>query len=259
MDSFQTPKIKSLTLKPYKGQVEFVLFSDLQLGNAAADLERAQETIDYVASSPGRYMFLGGDILENVTPQQSGMLLDQTDYPNEQLDKVVDMLAPVRKKIVGSINSNHGARSVKAALFDIDRELAARLNVPYFKVGGLFKIFVGDKISYNFAYQHGRSGAKNPLGELYKMAQIYRDADICALAHIHRLIYERDISFTIDSRGKEHPKITHLLRTGCYLAYADYARYALMSPSVIGSPIIRLSSKEKDIKIDIDLLSWTTL
>lgn len=248
--------VHKLIMKPKDGISKLVLIGDVHCGATMCDVVRLMKTIDYVKNTRGCYAFLMGDLTENVTMNKDGsMLEDQKEFPTEQIENIIKLLKPIKNKILGTIRGNHGLRTMKESLLDIDKLIASNLGVPYFKIGGNFLIQVGKEV-YKSAMQHGRSSGTNPLTELNKMKDVYSDSEVCALGHNHALMHGRHISFTLDKDGKEKARIVHLLRTGTYLGYADYSREALYNPPLIGSPIIKFFEKEHKIEVDIDLLAW---
>lgn len=239
---------------------ELVMISDAHAGADDFCEKSFIETIKYIQSSDAR-LALNGDIIENATAgdkSPGSKLLDQAWRPTEQFKWVRSKLLPLAKagKILWVIEGNHEQRSKRQALIDLSEILADSLDVPYLLHGGMVRLIAGRE-KYDGAVQHGTSGGKNVYMELDRMCAMYPSAEFVALGHNHQLCHRAVGSVALDKRtNREVFKECHQIRTGTYLSYANYARLMLVSPTKIGSPIIKFGPKKHKIHVDCEKLSY---
>ena len=84
---------------------------------------------------------------------------------------------------------------------------------------------------------------------------MYEDAEAIFLGHNHHLGYEVDYHLSIDD-GSEVVRSRHMVRTGTFLGYPDYAREKGYAPRAQGCPIVTLDAKTHLIEIDVETLRW---
>ena len=239
---------------------QLAILSDVHIGSAEHREKEFGETIEHL-SRHKIPTFLNGDIVENVFAglgrADNEMLAGQTMNPTEQFKTALAVLKPLirRKLILGVTEGNHEARTVKRGGLDQADLFAHALEVPYYRIGGMFRIKAGRQL-YTIAIQHGSSFAKNPLLELRRMRDLYAEAELYALGHNHHLSADRDLHLGVDKRGVEVPKEKWLVRTGSYTEYPPYCRTKMAAPHPIGSPILSFSSDDHEIYVDTETLRW---
>ena len=249
-------KIPVVSIK--ESSAKIVLLSDVHWGQKACSKERFLKTLDYISRGKSVYCILGGDLVEMVTRSQKGnMLLEQDITPTDQILQMTELLKPlvVKGKILGILRDNHLQRCERDALLDMNEIFASNLNIPYWGVGGIIRVVIGNK-PHRIAYQHGADASINEFMKLEQMMRIYPGCDLYALGHNHKLSSRKVVTIGVDALGEECGREHWQVRTGSYLRFAQYAREKLFAPSVIGSPIVCFDSGGK-ITIDIDTLSWS--
>lgn len=235
------------------------MFSDIHVGADMHEEKRFDEALRWCIDNDAD-VFLNGDLVENsiVNGKAPGeMLLSQVSPPTEQIKLFCSKIRPLarRGRIVGVTRGNHEARSRRESLLDLCELIAAHLNVPYLGIGGYVRMRFGGHI-YVGGIHHGRSGAKNIWAELDRMSSLYPTADFVALGHNHALGCRRVTSLTMAASGQEIVRQQWQIRTGCYLGFSDYAREMTLSPSIIGSPIVKFGAKKRTVDVDVETLQW---
>ncbi len=240
--------MKVLKLKHDKSIV-LCTMTDVHLASPRHDSEAFKQTMRRIQQNSNYYFYIDGDICENIVPGRKISSNDQTMSNTEQIKMVIDILKPIKHKCLFGIEANHIERTKKVADLDLMATICHALDIPYYGSGGYVKIKVG-KNEYTLAVSHGCSGAKNSETELYKLKEIYSDADIFILGHDHKLFATPKVFMSVDKDDNEVAKVKWFCRGGSYLNHAEYAKKRLYSPLPTGSLLIKLSSAERSIKID---------
>lgn len=238
-------------------EIEIIPVGDIHIGQKAHKGRHFLKTLQYIQAKKNRYWFYMGDGPENAMPGEGTMLYDQSMMPNEQMQALIGHFKKISGKCLGGIIGNHEMRSIRTALMDPVSQMFSALGIleRYFSVGGMFRAIVGSQ-QYYLTFYHGYKGSKNnPFIEFPDRQETHPESDIICLGHTHNLCYRPNVCLTIDDKNQEHALMKYWVRTGTYLGYADYARFAGYKPGRVGSPIIRLYGKEKKIEIDDQTLS----
>lgn len=238
---------------------KFVIISDQHSGADSYDEPHCLETIRYVKTEKAK-LVLNGDIIENSIVSGSApgeKLMEQKLIPTEQVKYAVDLYKPLAKAglILAVTRGNHEARSRREALVDLSDLLAHSLGVPYMGHGGLLRVRHGSQI-YTLGIHHGSGFSTNTWRELDRMMALYPQADVVAAGHDHNLCTREMTSLHLNEDGKEEIHVTHQVRTGTYLKYADYARGRILTPTATGSPILNFDAMKHRVNVDITTLRW---
>jgi predicted phosphodiesterase len=141
-----------------------------------------------------------------------GMQFNQALHPQEQVNEVQEICSSLN--VVAYTLGNHEARVYEAT------GLNPYAPFLHMKPSNFFR--AGSKLIY---FNHGKSTAQNIFLEQTHLLAWIR-ADVIALGHNHALA---SIPY-ITSEGK----IVHLVRTGSFIGYANYAKRAHLPPGLRG-------------------------
>ena len=242
--------------------------SDIHIGAAEHAAEQWQQTLDYCLNSKGGIrLVLNGDILENAVISGSApgeKLLTQAAWPTEQVLDAIDSLIPLAKKglIAGITRGNHDARTRREGLLDLCEIIAHVLSrvankpVPYWGIGGLCRVVARkNESAYYGVIQHGKRAGSNPWGEVERCFSLFPQAQFAALGHNHYFGFKRIWSIA-DVGGTEVLRSRVAIRTGSYLRRSDYIKELIVSPSPLGSPLLRFAKAGAGVDVDTETLSW---
>ena len=110
-------------------QLEIHPFADEHIGDEYCDIKRLLAIIDYVKNTPNAYCILNGDIVDNATKTSIGDTYTQEFNPMEQLQKAVEMLSPIKDKILCITHGNHENRTYKKEGINLSYLIAAQLGL----------------------------------------------------------------------------------------------------------------------------------
>jgi len=242
-------------------QIRIVPISDLHYGNPLCSVKHFQNTVDFVKNNDDVFAFLNGDLAETAIRTSKGDIYKQKIDPQSQRDDVLDLLKPIKNKILGMTTGNHESRINDLCGLDISKDIANALEIPYRPEGMLLKIMFGDGNDYHkgkpfvfWAYiTHGYGGARTKAAKAVKVeragAWIPR-ADFVAMSHDHVVNVAPDVDLVPDNRGTPfmgeflsgkvtaHRKM--LIKTNAYLKWGGYAEMGGFPPSDLATPLIML-------------------
>jgi hypothetical protein len=241
--------------------------SDWHYNNPLFSLKHIQRTIDFVQSTDNARLVLGGDLAEAVTKLSKGDVYHQTLTPQDQRDAIIEILMPVKDKILGMVTGNHEMRIYNETGIDLSKDIADALDVPYRPEGILLKIMFGngnsshDDAPYTFwGYcTHGYGGARTKSAKAVKVERLstWVRADFYCMSHDHVVNVAPDLDLVPDNRGTVDSntgfltgKITAhrkmLVKTNAYLKWGGYSEMGGFPPTDLTTPVIWLLTPKSD-------------
>lgn len=222
--------------------------SDLHIG--LGNMQYIKDIISFITKIDNSYVVIGGDMIDNVIRGSKGSILDNYCPPQDQIKLAVELLSPIKHKILAMIEGNHEGRTQEASYISITQMIATLLGIPetYKYEMAIGYITVGDNNCYTYVDLHKHKKAKNYYA--------FYNADCLFLEHTHEFNYEeKPIVFHNKYTKKPSVRSTYIVNNGSALALPSYAKRAGYSIQPIGSFVIELSGKKRDIKIwkDTDL------
>ncbi len=214
------------------------LMSCAHIGALAHDHVRFKKYLGWAKAS-GADIAIMGDLLDTGTcfgTKHIGSVWDNDLDPQGQIDRAVELLAPLRKKIVAVVTGNHEARIEAISSINPLKQVADRLDIKYQNSRTVFR-WEG----LNIFATHGTSAGY--LTDFTKVMNAYEGLDVVAIGHTHQL-YTQDLRrFAVDRGGRVSEREIKLVRCGNFLTDAEYAKRAGHPPTKTGSPIL-VSSKD---------------
>lgn len=251
----------------------FVPISDAHYGNPLFSKKHFLQTINFIKDTPNAFTVCNGDLCESSLRTSKGEIYKQVGSPQDQRDMMIEMLTPIKNKILGMTIGNHELRIYNEVGIDICKDIAAALGVPYRAEGMILKISFGDNNNYTkgkpFVYwayaTHGYGGARTAAAKAVKVERTstFIHADFYLQSHDHvvnaapvvylmpdpRTHIDSESGFTM---GKVIAHRKMLVKTNAYLKWGGYAEMGGFSPSDLETPIIKLAGVGKPkIRVEI--------
>jgi len=130
----------------YGSRISIVPLFDVHFGNVGCRVDKFKKYLTWIEETPGMYVILGGDLMENALDDGRGMMYDQIIHPQSQLDTLTEMLAPIAHKCLMTMPGNHEWRTYKKSGIDPAKLLADRLDIPYHSGPVLLSILAGGPV-----------------------------------------------------------------------------------------------------------------
>ena len=246
---------------PKREDLHIHFIADVHLG-AKEHMER--EWSDFCSrflTDPRAYIIIGGDLLNNTTRSSIANVFDETMRPRDQKRMMVEMLKPLRDRILCAIPGNHEGRSGRDAddcpMFDImcklDLEDYYRENIAFVKlqVGELN----GDgstNPTYTLAVMHGAGGGMLTGGIVNRnerFAYTIDGIDALLVGHSHKPITSQPGKIYVDTHNnKVSIKPFKVIVATSWLDWGGYAARKQLLPTSHAPQVITLCGTKKDIK-----------
>lgn len=152
-------------LPDFKGKIIIAPLFDIHYGHATHNFEKFMGYVRWIKETPNVYAILGGDVMENAIDDGRGMTYDQSENPQNQLDRMTEILSTIAHKILVSTPGNHEARTKKKTGIDVAKVLAERLKVPYFN-GPITMSILANTYKWTFYIFHGFGNSQTKGGKM---------------------------------------------------------------------------------------------
>lgn len=244
-------------------KIEIVPIADLHIGDKHCNMDKVIELINGVKNNRNRYCVLNGDILDNAIMDSVGDTYSSTS-PMQQLSLIIELLRPIKDKILGITSGNHCNRTYNKVGIDLMEIVARELGLSrvYNRESITLLIKLGHMGDTNRQYPYtvfvlhgGASG--NTVGGRVNALQRYEtviDSDVYIGSHTHQASIFPTSSFRVDTIHGTLQKVDKLfVSNGSTLEYGGYAESKVLKPSTLTYPIITLDGKKKSISARIEV------
>ena len=212
--------------------IELLMMTDLQYGHKAFNEARFVEFRDWVLSQPNRFVFLGGDIIDAATSLSVGSPYENEFEPSIQVERCLDLLKPVRGRILGYVGGNHERRTSKT-FGDAGRLIATLLKVPYSRGLQHIDVQFGDHDPFKVSLWHGTGAARTKSAKAQMLHRFMQtgDSQVYLCGHLH------DVVVLYDWRQRRHrgkvvlQKIAGVMSSSFMDFWNTYAEVAGLSAS----------------------------
>ena len=250
----EIPVIELLPLKG-KNYAELCLMGDFHLGSGNFSLGQFMQYTKFILSHPEIKVVLMGDLIEMGSLSQYGASEEKVGAI--QLMDVVELLRPIKERIILMLEGNHEERFWRATkgTDSITKSVADALRIkpllPGPERGQLFIVKIG-KQAYSVYAIHGRTGATT-----YKAQQLDKmfgnlHTSLAAHGHNHQIFSDHKTYYGVrELNGKYFTTVEeqHWLTTGCFVKNLGYAEKASMPVTKIGAPFVRFYIDKEAIEI----------
>ena len=237
-----------------KGEANLLFWGDIHYGHPQAQLKKAIQMLEW-ARNKNANIILMGDLIESGTRESVGdSVYKQKLNPQEQMEKMVEILMPYKDLIIGLHEGNHENRITKMTSIDVSKIMARLLGISYLGYACWNLLRVG-KINYTMYSTHGSSGSRFKHTKMKAVMDLVQwiKADIIAMGHVHSIASEPVIYQEVDFRNKTVvEKKCYVVLTGSYIGWdKSYAQMKNMPITKLGSPRARFASDKKDVHFSL--------
>ncbi len=236
--------------------VELYCLSDLHFGSPDCDEELLERDVDAIQKNPNAKVIINGDLLQMDTKRSKGDVYRQKYPPSQQKRLLRKLLAPIKDDILCIQGGNHDElRSDEDASSILD--IAEWLGVKYTDTEMCLKIPVGSKRNnkpavYCVFATHGWANGRlmgSKANNLHRLAEIVL-ADVYFISHTHTQIAFPDSYYVPDLYNNNMRLVTrYFVNSGSYQKRGQYPKSKGMRPTVLGTPKVVLSGKEKRVEV----------
>lgn len=235
------------------------IMSDWHIGDKFCNLEKIKQELKAIENDPEAYVILNGDLINNATKTSVSDCYAEETKPMEQLHMLLELLGPIKHKILLVTNGNHEARTYKTDGIDLTQLVCMQLGLErrYCKEGGLLFLRMGEDkhrgpnrtICYVIYSTHGSGGGRKEGSKAVRLADMASivDADIYIHSHTHLPMIMKQGYFRTNVINSCVTKVEKLfVNTAAQLEYGGYGQTYEFKPSSTANPVIYLSGKKKE-------------
>lgn len=156
------------------------------IGAPQSDRPFILETIERIKADPkGRVIYMG-DGGECTTRASKGDIFSQTMNLQEQHNTLLDLLKPIKDKILFGVRGNHGHRVYKETGLEFDEVLMMGLQKPYLGVSAFWHLEL-KYATFGIYTHHGLSSGSSMASKVNKAIALNQsvNADVTMSAHSH--------------------------------------------------------------------------
>lgn len=251
-------KVIKIDLPSELTQIELHTFADEHIGDEHSDIKRVLQRIEYVKNTPNAYCILNGDIIDNATRTSIGDTYTQVFNPMEQLERAIELFAPIKDKILCITHGNHENRTYKKEGVNISKLIAAQLGLTdrYTPTSATLFIRLGKdvpahhyrKVRYTVYVLHGNGGGRKEGAKAIRLADMAGiiDTDIYIHSHTHLPMIMKQAFHRVDNNNSTVSLVDKLfVNTASNLSYGGYGEAGAFKPNSNDTPIIYLSGTKK--------------
>ena len=250
-------KVIKIDLPGELQQIELHTFADEHIGDECSSIKRVLQRIEYVKNTPNAYCILNGDIIDNATRTSIGDTYTQVFNPMEQLERAVELFAPIKDKILCITHGNHENRTYKKEGINLSCLIATQLGLSDRYTATSATLFIrfgkdthnhGRKFRYTGYVLHGNGGGRKEGAKAIRLADLAGiiDADFYIHSHTHLPMIFKQAFYRVDNNNSTVTLVDKLfVNTAGNLTYGGYGEAGAFKPNSTDTPVIYLSGTKK--------------
>lgn len=230
-----------ITLKIDLGDInsfQILPLGDMHIGDEFCDTHTIKEAIDYIAKTKNCYTILNGDLMNNALKTSKSDSYRETLTIEQEQDILVDLLTPIKDKILVMTQGNHEYRTTVLSGLDPLRYVASRLGLldsgRYTDNTYILDLSFGrsyghiNRRNHYIIYgTHGCQSGGRTMGAtanaLEAMGGIVANADLYLHSHTHATInYTKPILTYNATSGSLMMKNRTFFNTNSFVKYGGY-------------------------------------
>ena len=260
-------KVINISLSRQLKNIKIITIADWHIGNPTCNYQLIREELEYIKRNENVYVILNGDILENITKTSLGDIYTQQMSPMEQMRMAIELLTPIKDRILCINPGNHCERSYRTDGVDLMRIIARELGLEdkYSIASCVLFIRLGEselniresngsgkrrQICYTVYVVHGSSGGGSIGAKSNAVAKLQGiiDTDIYVMSHLHSPNTFKESYYRVDTRNSAVSLVDKLfVITGAKVDWNNsYAEKKSLKPSSLVNPVIHLNGTRKE-------------
>ena len=249
-----------------KNKFQLLVLGDLHIGDELCDIDEIKRVIEYARATRDLYVILNGDLMNNALKTSKSDSYRETMTMAEQQDFLVELLAPIKDKILVMCSGNHEYRTEILTGINPLRYVAAQLGISdkYCDISYTLNLSFGNafgtkaKNHYLVYGTHGTGGGRRIGGianALEDMRKIIYNADLYVHSHTHKGVTWLDTCFEMTNAGIRE-KTQVFFNSNSFLKYGGYTERFKLPPSSTQTSVlsVRAERVKKNMQIITDII-----
>ena len=243
-----------------KSDITIIPVSDVHLGAAEHMTREWSSFCEMVAGTPNVYITLGGDLINNGTRTSVTNVFDETMRPREQKKIMVEMLSPIKDRILCAVSGNHERRSMKDTDTDIVYDIMCKLDIEdlYRENMAFVKIKIGNagiagdrNPCYCICVTHGAGGgilSGGTINRNERFGYAIDGVDCLIVGHTHKPIVSQPGKIVVDKLNNlVSIKPFKVVSASSFLNFGGYAAQKMLLPTTHALQTVTLKGTHKEI------------
>lgn len=236
--------------------------ADLHIGDKHCDTELVGKRIREIDDDPHGLVVLNGDLMNTAVRTSVSDVYAEVMSPMQQIATLVDMLTPIKNKIIGVTCGNHENRVYRNDGVDIMRLVCRELGIEerYDPCGVLIFLRFGHKKthkgienpqSYTIYSTHGSGGGRKEGAKAIRLADMATivDADCYIHSHTHLPMIFMQSFYRVNPGNCSTTKVERLfVNTGATLDYGGYGQMYEFKPAAVATPKVIFKGRRKHMQ-----------
>lgn len=256
---------------PKRKIVSIIPMGDWHIGSRACNKEKLCELINWIKKTPDVYIIGMGDYADLINlsdprfdiSQIDDDIVEAKDYLSRlaqiQADKIVDLLRPIKHRIIGLGVGNHELSILKKYHYDVMYKICGTLDVKYLGWTSLTRLKIvrenktGSSVTNALIIfsEHSRVAGRKKGSKINSLEDRSNDfdADIFLRGHSHDKICTTKVSLTLPKRGDLRTEVKKRVYAICPSYFNSYETGTITYGEIAGYP----PTSTGVIRIDIEL------
>lgn len=233
--------------------------ADLHIGDPHSFSGLIGERFDMIQKDPHGLVILNGDLLNTALKNSVSDVYAEKLSPMAQIARLVEILTPIKDRIIGATTGNHENRVYRMDGVDIMRLVCRELGIEdkYDPCGVMIFLRFGKKRChhggempqcYTIYASHGSGGGRKEGAKAIRLADMASiiDADIYVHSHTHLPMTMKQAFYRVNPGNCSTALVDRLfVNTGACLDYGGYGQAQEFKPASPAMPIITLYGSSK--------------
>lgn len=242
-------------------EIRIVPLADIHIGDELLDHKLLKQTIEYIKNNDNVFTILNGDLMNTALKNSVSDIYSETLTPMEQIDALLELLEPIKDKILVATCGNHERRIEKDTSVDIMNLVMKQLGLGHRYTSGSFYLYLyfGEKTQgrkapmvYTIYGYHGSGGGRKTGGKINRAIEMSNVciADIYLMSHVHEPIGTKKVIYLPDYSNKALNKKEMLYAiSNSFLKYGGYVEQFGFTPVSTSRIELILNGQEREVKI----------
>jgi len=253
-------KIINLKLSDSIKKLRIIPISDVHLGDKQLNMKLLKDTLKRIKEEENTYTILNGDFCNCALKNSKSDVYEDNISPMEQLNLMLELIEPIKDKILVISTGNHEDRITKETNIDITRLAAKQLGIEnkYAESWWYLYLRFGQKaegakrpMCYQITGYHGSGGGRKVGGKanrLQEMSQVVI-ADVYIMSHTHTpMSMKQQIWLPDYANNSLNKKEMYYLMSNSFLESEGYGEKLGMIPVSNSITEIELDGTKRKIK-----------
>ena len=242
-------------------EVNVYPIADVHIGSSHSEMKKFKAYIKEIEEDDKGVVFLNGDLINNAIRISVSDIYEERFMPEQAIDIVVNMLTPIKDKIVSIVSGNHEDRTYKQTGLSPTKNIAHRLGCidKHHEVGNLVFITFGTarnrddyRNTFSIYATHGSGGGAkvgSKANQVQQLSQVVI-ADVYIHSHTHTpLTFKEDFYLATHNTKGVQKRTSLFVNTNAFEGYGGYSQSKKMRPSTIEPVRVRLTVDSRGNKM----------